>query len=179
MEFTLGVLVENQPGVLSRVAGLFSRRGFNIESLAVGPTDEPDVSRITLRCQGDERTREKLTKQLEKQIDVLEVWHLPPSRSVVRELALVKVHAGASQRQHIMQIADVFRAKVVDVGRETLILEVTGDTGKVNALLELVREFGIQEVVRTGTIAMARGSDSSYEEEDATWRPFTTTGMPM
>lgn len=157
MRHTLAVLVENHPGVLARVAGLFSRRGFNIESLAVGVTENPRISRMTIVVEGDDATLEQVSKQLNKLVNVLKVSDITPDESVSRELALVKVHADPGQRASIIQIVDVFRAKIVDVGKRTMIIEITGDEDKVNALLELLQEFGIKEVVRTGKIAMARG----------------------
>lgn len=169
MRHTLAVLVENTPGVLTRVAGLFSRRGFNIDSLTVGTTENPAVSRMTIVVEGDEYTLEQVSKQLNKLINVLKVIDLPADDSVARELALIKVHAEPSRRASIMQVVDVFRAKVVDVGRESMIVEITGDGQKVGALLELLREFGVKEVVRTGTVAMNRGPKAikaSGEEED-------------
>lgn len=183
MRQTLAVLVENRAGVLARVAGLFRRRGFNIESLAVGPTEDPSVSRMTIVVEGDDRTVQQVVRQLEKLIDVLQVEVLSPAESVSRELALIKVSAGPAQRTAVIQIVDVFRASVVDVGKETLVVEVTGEEDKVNALLELLQEYGIKEVVRTGKIALHRGAASiskPHEGEDALeWRGFSTTRMPI
>lgn len=158
MRYTLSVLVENSPGVLTRVAGLFSRRGYNIESLAVGVTQDPAVSRMTIVVEGDDRVVEQVSKQLNKLINVIKVSRMDDSESVGRELALIKVHADPQQRAHIMQIIDIFRARIVDVGRRSLIVEITGDSDKVDALLDLLKEFGVKEVVRTGKIAMSRGS---------------------
>jgi acetolactate synthase-1/3 small subunit len=156
---TLTVLVENRAGVLSRVTGLFSRRGFNIESLAVGVCEEPGMSRITIVCIGDDRQIEQVMKQLNKLIDVIKVSDLTDNDRVERELALIKVTAEpGSSRAEVMQIAEIFRAKVVDVGTKTLVLEVTGDTGKIDALETLLRQFGVKELVRTGRIAILRGS---------------------
>ena len=160
MKRTLSVLVENQPGVLSRIAGLFGRRGFNIQSLAVGVTQDPRLSRMTIVVDGDERVLEQVEKQLNKLVNVLKVSALEDPCSIGRELALVKVHAPPAQRPAIMQVVDIFRAKIVDVARRSLVIEVTGDEDKVSAIIELLREFGIMEVVRTGKIAMARGSKS-------------------
>lgn len=183
MQHTLAVLVENRAGVLARVAGLFRRRGFNIESLAVGPTEDPTVSRMTIAVDGDDRTVEQVVKQLDKLIDVLHVEALSPLETISRELALIKVRAGASQRAPVIQIADVFRANVVDVGKETLVVEVTGEQDKVDALIELLSEYGIVEVVRTGKIALSRGARAipkpSEEEEADSWRGFSTTRMPI
>jgi acetolactate synthase-1/3 small subunit len=154
----LAVLVENHPGVLARVAGLIRRRGFNIESLAVGVTDDPAISRITLVVDGDEPQIQQVIKQLSKLIEVLQVCDLDTNKSVARELALVKVTADPIRRPQVLQLASVFRANVVDVGHEALTIEVTGTHDKVEALINLAREFGIQEVVRTGVIAMERGA---------------------
>lgn len=180
MRHTLSVLVENKAGVLTRVAGLFSRRGFNIESLTVGTTDNPAISRMTIVVEGDEYTLEQVSKQLNKLINVIKVIDLPKDDSVYRELALIKVHADPQKRTGIMQIVDVFRAKVVDVGRESMIVEITGDERKVDALLELLREFGIKEIVRTGRVALARGTKivkSSKEESE--WPRSSTTRMQI
>lgn len=156
---TLSVLVENRAGVLSRVAGMFSRRGFNIESLAVGTCEEPDMSRITIVVNGDDTVVEQVMKQTNKLIDVIKVSDLTERESVERELALIKVAAEpGTSRAEILQIADIFRAQVVDVGTKTLVLQVAGDTGKIDALEKLLRQYGIKELVRTGKIAILRGS---------------------
>ena len=155
---TLSVLVENHAGVLSRVAGLFSRRGFNIDSLAVGVTENNDVSRITIVVDGDDYTVEQVEKQLNKLIDVIEIRQLDKSDSVSRELALIKVDATTETRSEIIQIVEIFRAKIVDVNKETLTVEITGPTEKIEALADMVRPFGIKEIVRTGTIAIERGT---------------------
>jgi acetolactate synthase-1/3 small subunit len=158
MKHTLAVLVENKPGVLTRVAGLFSRRGFNIESLAVGVTENPDISRMTIVVGGDDRVLEQVEKQLNKLIDVIRVSDIPVEESVNRELALIKVGVDSSTRSEVMQIVDVFRAKIVDVGAKSLIVEVTGDESKITAIEQLLRQFGVKELVRTGKIAMNRGA---------------------
>lgn len=158
MKHTLAILVENKPGVLTRVAGLFSRRGFNIESLAVGVTENADTSRITIVVSGDDRVLEQVEKQLNKLIDVIRVSDIPPDESVSRELALIKVGVDSATRAEVMQIVDVFRAKIVDVGIKSLVVEVTGDESKINAMEQLLRQFGIREMVRTGKIAMNRGA---------------------
>ena len=158
MKHTLAILVENKPGVLTRVAGLFSRRGFNIESLAVGVTENADISRMTIVVSGDDRILEQVEKQLNKLIDVIRVSDIPPEESVNRELALIKVGVDSSTRAEVMQIVDIFRAKIVDVGIKSLIIEVTGDESKINAMEQLLRQFGIKEMVRTGKIAMNRGA---------------------
>lgn len=156
---TISVLVENRAGVLSRVAGMFSRRGFNIESLAVGTCEEPDMSRITIVVNGDDSVVEQVMKQTNKLIDVIKVSDLTERESVERELALIKVAAEpGTSRAEILQIADIFRAQVVDVGSKTLVLQVAGDTEKIDALEKLLRQYGIKELVRTGKIAILRGS---------------------
>ena len=156
---TISVLVENRAGVLSRVAGMFSRRGFNIESLAVGTCEEPDMSRVTIVVNGDDSVVEQVMKQTNKLIDVIKVSDLTERESVERELALIKVAAEpGSSRAEILQIADIFRAQVVDVGSKTLVLQVAGDTEKIDALEKLLRQYGIKELVRTGKIAILRGS---------------------
>lgn len=180
MRHTLAVLVENRAGVLARVANLFRRRGFNIESLAVGPTEDPTISRMTIVVEGDDRTVDQAVKQLDKLIDVLRVEALEPEETVARELALIKVAAQAEHRSAVIQIVDVFRANVVDVGKEALVIEVAGEEHKVNALLELLQDYGIMEVVRTGKIALNRGPKSiQYVEEENEWRGFSTTKMPI
>lgn len=155
---TLSVLVENHPGVLSRVAGLFSRRGFNIDSLAVGITENPEVSRITIVVDGDEYTVEQVSKQLNKLIDVIKIKQLEKADSVSRELALIKVAANATTRSEIVQIVEIFRANIVDVSKSTLTIEISGGTDKVAALEDMLKQFGIKEIVRTGTIAIERGN---------------------
>lgn len=155
---TLSVLVENHAGVLSRVAGLFSRRGFNIDSLAVGVTENPEISRMTIVVNGDDNTVEQVCKQLNKLIDVIKVRQLDSSDSVERELALIKVEANAATRSEIIQIVEVFRAKIVDISKNTLTIEASGGVEKVGALENMLRQFGIKEIVRTGTIAIQRGN---------------------
>jgi len=154
---TIAVLVENKFGVLSRVAGLFSARGYNIESLSVGETLDPTVSRMTLVVTGDEFVIEQVIKQLHKLIDVIKVTDLTEESHVEREMVLVRVNAEPANRAEILRTADIFRAKVVDVTPATFTLEVTGDEQKITAIVELLRPFGIQEVVRTGKVAIARG----------------------
>lgn len=158
MRHTLAVLVENNPGVLARVAGLFRRRGFNIESLTVGETEDPAVSRMTIVVEGDERVLEQVTKQLRKLIEVLKVQDITKEEHVDRELVLLKVNAEPARRAEIIQIVEIFRAHIVDIGRKTLIVEVTGDKGKVRALVNALEPFGIRELVRTGKVAMLRGT---------------------
>jgi len=157
MKHTLAVLVENKSGVLSRVAALFSRRGYNIDSLAVGVTEDPDISRITIVVHGDDHVLEQVTKQLNKLIDVIKVSDIGSDDAVERELALIKVSADVSTRSEIIQIADIFRARIVDVAPKSMTVEVTGDEGKIQAIEKLLRQFGIKEMVRTGKIAMVRG----------------------
>ena len=157
MRHTLAVLVENNPGVLARVAGLFSRRGFNIDSLAVGRTESPDVSRMTIVVEGDARILEQVNKQLHKLVDVIKINDITADEYVDRELVLIKVSVDPAQRGEVMQIADVFRARIVDLGRKTVTLECTGNDGKINAFEESLRPYGIKELVRTGKIAMLRG----------------------
>ncbi|HMB45381.1 MAG TPA: acetolactate synthase small subunit [Candidatus Methanoperedens sp.] len=165
MKHTLAILVENKPGVLTRVAGLFSRRGFNIESLAVGVTENLDTSRITIVVTGDDNILEQVEKQLNKLIDVIRVSDIPAQDSVNRELALIKVGVDSTTRAEVMQIVDIFRAKIVDVGIKSLVIEVTGDESKINAIEQLLRQFGIREMVRTGKIAMNRGAKVVQSEK--------------
>ncbi len=155
---TLSVLVENAPGVLTRVAGLFARRGFNIDSLAVGRTDRPDVSRMTIVVEGDKRIIEQVTKQLHKLIDVIKISNITEDEYVDRELVMIKVAAEPSQRVEIIHIAGVFRARVVDLGSKTITFECTGNAGKIDAFEESLRPYGIKELVRAGKIAILRGS---------------------
>lgn len=157
MKHTLAILVENHPGVLSKVAGLFSRRGFNIESLAVGVTEDPKVSRMTIVVDGDEYIIEQVSKQLNKLIDVVKVWDIS-SDSVMRELSLIKVYAPPAVRNEIIEVIKIFRARIVDVNNNGMSIEITGDSEKIAAVEEVLRPYGIKEMVRTGTIAMERGS---------------------
>lgn len=154
---TLSVLVANKPGVLTHVSGLFSRRGYNIDSLTVGVTDNPDISRMTIVAHGDEQVIEQVTKQLNKLIDIIKVVEISAQESVDRELALIKVNAKAQNRAEIIQIVDIFRAKIVDVSPESVVIEITGAGDKIDALEELMRPFGIKEMVRTGKVALIRG----------------------
>lgn len=160
MKHTLAVLVENRYGVLSRVAGLFARRGYNIDSLAVGVTEDPTISRITIVVRGDDLVLEQVTKQLNKLIDVIRVTDLGSEDTVERELALIKVNADVNNRSEIMQIADIFRAKIIDVASKSMVIEVTGDENKIKAIEQLLKPFGIKEMVRTGKIALRRGPKS-------------------
>lgn len=170
MKYVLGVLVENHPGVLSKVAGLFSRRGFNIDSLAVGVTEDPEISRITIVVDGDEYIVEQVTKQLNKLIDVIKVAIIGED-SISRELALIKVRATPATRNEIIEIVNIFRAKVVDINKNSVIIEITGDSKKIGALEEMLNDFGILEMVRTGNISIDRGLKmvkyiNSKNEED-------------
>lgn len=161
MQHTITVLVENRPGVLARVSGLFARRGFNIESLAVSITDDPTVSRMTIVSTGDDSTLDQINKQTFKLIDVIKVVDYSQIPIVERELALIKVSAEAEQRAAIMQIVDVFRAKIIDISESSFTIEVTGGIDKVDAIESLLAPYGIREVVRTGKIAMARGAHTA------------------
>lgn len=156
---TIAVIVENRPGVLFRVAGLFSRRGFNIESLAVGETEDPELSRMTIVVEGDDDVLEQIIKQLYKLIDVLKVYELSNIEAVDRELVLIKVAASENTRHEIMQIVDIFRAKIVDLGENAVIVEATGDSKKIDAIEEMFKKFGIREMVRTGKVSLARSAE--------------------
>jgi acetolactate synthase-1/3 small subunit len=153
----LSILVENKPGVLTRIAGLFARRGFNIDTLAVGPTDDETISRITLTLDGAVHPIDQVTKQLHKLINVLKIRDLEPDKTLARELALFKVNADGSARAEVMQICEIFRAKIVDVTKRSVVIEVTGTYEKVEAFERLVRPFGLIEMARTGEIAVSRG----------------------
>ncbi|MEN6356076.1 MAG: acetolactate synthase small subunit [Armatimonadota bacterium] len=158
MQHTITVLVENKPGVLARVSGLFARRGFNIESLAVSITDDPTISRMSIVVSGDDSILDQINKQTDKLIDVIKVIDYVDTPIVERELAMIKVNAENMQRAEIMQIVDIFHAKIIDISETTFTIEVTGNTDKVDAIERLLAPFGIKEMVRTGMIAMARGS---------------------
>ncbi len=160
MKHTISVLVENKPGVLARVSGLFARRGFNIHSLAVGTTESPNISRMTIVVELPERPLEHVTKQLYKLINVLKVIELDPALAVERELMLIKIRAVAEVRGKIIELADVFRAKILDVAADALTVEVTGSPDKLQAFEDLVTGYGIIELVKTGRVALARGSKS-------------------
>jgi acetolactate synthase-1/3 small subunit len=155
---TLSVLVENKPAVLARISGLFARRGFNIDSLAVGETEDPRVSRMTIVVSVEGKPLEQITKQLHKLINVLKIAELPLEASVERELALIKVHAEAAKRSEILGIVEIFRAKITDVDIETVMIEATGTPDKIASLEQLLDPYGIVEMVRTGRVALARGS---------------------
>ena len=153
----LSILVENKPGVLTRIAGLFARRGFNIDTLAVGPTDDPTLSRITLTLDGAMHPIDQVTKQLHKLVNVIKIRDLEPDETVARELALFKISADSDSRAEIMQFADIFRGKVIDVSKRSVTIEVTGTDDKIEAFERMVRPFGLIEMVRTGEIAISRG----------------------
>ena len=155
---TISALVENKPGVLARISGLFSRRGFNIESLAVGATQDPVLSRMTIVVEGDDRTIEQVTKQLNKLIDVVKVSDLTTLETVDRELTLLKVSVEPAQRLEVMQLAETFRGKVVDVADRSLIIEITGTQEKIAAMERLLKRYGIIEIMRTGKVVLVRGS---------------------
>ena len=158
MKHNIAVIVENKSGVLTRIAGLFSRRSFNIDSLSVGTTDNPDYSRMTITVQGDRDVLEQVIKQLSKLINVIRVTELDPSESLERELAVIKVSVDRENRSEIMQIVNIFRARIIDVSQRSMIIEVTGDEEKVEAIIQLLRQFGIKELARTGKVSMIRGA---------------------
>ncbi len=163
MKHTLSVLVEDEAGVLTRIAGLFARRGFNIESLAVGQAEQDGVSRITMVDTGDDRVIEQLTKQLYKLVNVLKIQDITEIPCVERELMLLKVNATSSTRSEIVELAGIFRARVVDVAEDSLTLEVVGDPGKMVAIVQVLEKFGLREVARTGKIALTRESGVNTE----------------
>lgn len=164
MTHILSVLVRNKPGVLTRIAGLFSRRNFNIESLNVGETEDPEFSRMTIVVEGNEETLEQVVKQLHKLIDVIKINELDQDNIVDRDLALIRVKCPRKQRSEVIQIADTFRAKVVDVATDSLMIEATGAEEKIEAIIEILRDFGIEEIVRTGIIALGRGQSQQQRE---------------
>jgi acetolactate synthase-1/3 small subunit len=153
----LSILVENKPGVLTRIAGLFARRGFNIDTLAVGPTDDPTLSRITLTLDGAMHPIDQVTKQLHKLVNVIKIRDLEPTETVARELALFKIAADGASRGEVMQIVEIFRGKIIDVSKRSVIVEVTGSWDKIEAFERMVRPFGLIEMARTGEIAISRG----------------------
>ncbi|HET6817881.1 MAG TPA: acetolactate synthase small subunit [Mycobacteriales bacterium] len=170
---TLSVLVENKPGVLARVAGLFSRRGFNIDSLAVGPTEHGDISRMTIVVNVEELPLEQVTKQLNKLVNVIKIVELDPDASVQRELLLVKVKADLATRSHVLETVNLFRAKVVDVAPDAVTIEATGTADKLDALIRVLEPFGIKELVQSGMVAVGRGSRSITDRN--TLRPVERT----
>jgi len=157
MKHILSVLVENKPGVLVRISGLFSRRGFNIETLAVGPTDNEKFSRMTIVLDAEEHCLEQIMKQLHKLINVVKITEFKHGQAVNRELVLYRVKASAKNRAHILEIADIFRAKIIDVSKGNVIIEATGTRTKLQAMEDLLKEYGILELARTGKIALSRG----------------------
>ena len=157
---TLSVLVENKPGVLARISGLFSRRGFNIDSLAVGPTEHPEISRITIVVGVEDLPLEQVTKQLNKLVNVLKIVELDPASSVQRELVLIKVRADAETRSQVLETVQLFRAKVVDVAPDAVTIEATGNRDKLEALIRVLEPFGIKELVQSGMVAIGRGARS-------------------
>ncbi|MEH2391947.1 MAG: acetolactate synthase small subunit [Nostoc sp.] len=163
MKHTLSVLVEDEAGVLSRISSLFARRGFNIESLAVGPAEQGGVTRITMVIPGDDRIIEQLTKQLYKLVNVLKVQDITETPCVERELMLLKVNATSSNRSEVIELSQIFRARVVDVAEDSLTLEVVGDPGKMVAIVQVLQKFGLREIVRTGKIALTRESGVNTE----------------
>ncbi|GMU93833.1 MAG: acetolactate synthase small subunit [Candidatus Hydrogenedentota bacterium] len=156
MKHTISVLVENHFGVLARVSGLFSARGYNIDSLCVGETEDPTASRMTVVVEGDDRVLEQIVKQLKKLVEVIDVIDLTRESFVERELVMVKIGVNNSQRTSVIEVAGIFRAKVVDLSPEAMIIEATGSEGKIKAFIDMMRPFGIKELVRTGKIAVAR-----------------------
>jgi acetolactate synthase-1/3 small subunit len=157
---TLSVLVENKPGVLARIASLFSRRGFNIDSLAVGPTEHPEISRMTIAVNVEGNPLEQVTKQLNKLVNVIKIVELEPATSVQRELLLVKVKADLENRSHVLETVQLFRAKVIDVSTDSVTVEATGSADKLAALLRMLEPFGVKELVQSGMVAIGRGPRS-------------------
>lgn len=156
----LSVFVRNQYGVLARISSMFRRRGFNIDTLTVGATEDPDYSRMTVTFDGDNAIKNQIIRQLEKMPDVVRITELLKGESVSRELVLIKIKNSKDTRQDIMSVVDIFRAKIVDYGTEAMTIEITGETSKIDAFVELVKEFGIIEMCRTGIVSLQRGSDS-------------------
>jgi len=162
----ISILVENKPGVLHTIANLFRRRNFNIESITVGPTQEPDTSRMTITINGDEKTIDQVVKQVAKQIDVLKVSELEPGHFVMRELALIKVNVpNSKERSDIINCVDVFRCRIIDVSTDSLTVEITGTPDKIDAFLNLMKSYGVLELARTGITALARGAKSIRIDE--------------
>jgi acetolactate synthase-1/3 small subunit len=172
---TLSVLVEDKPGVLARIAGLFSRRGFNIESLAVGPTEHPDISRMTIAVNVEDSPLEQVTKQLNKLVEVIKIVELDPESSVTRELILVKVAATAENRGQVLDTVQLFRAKVIDVASDAITVQITGNAGKIADFLRIMEPFGIRELVQSGMVAIGRGSRSISERSQ---RPVAVPAPP-
>jgi acetolactate synthase-1/3 small subunit len=167
---TIVAIVQDKPGVLNRMVSLFRRRGFNIESIAVGHSEEPHLSRVTISVDGSNAMVEQVRKQLDKLIDVVRISDITGEKITVRELAMVKVKAGSASRGEIIEIADIFRANIVDVASDTLTIEITGDEDKIDSMLKLLRGFGIKEIARTGRIAMVRGNIGASPAREKTAR---------
>ena len=157
MKHTLSALVENKSGVLARISTLFAARGYNIDSLTVGETEDPSVSRMTITVRGDSKILEQIEKQLNKLVDIIKVFEYSETKHIERDMALIKVQANKTNRSEILQIVDIFRADIIDVCHETLMVEITGDEEKIQALIDMLKPFGIKEMVRTGIVAMASG----------------------
>ena len=172
---TLSVLVENKPGVLARIAGLFSRRGFNIDSLAVGPTEHPEISRMTIVVNVEDSPLEQVTKQLNKLVEVIKIVELDGAASVSRELLLVKVKADATTRGQVLEVVQLFKAKVVDVATDAITVQVVGNQDKLNDFLRIVEPFGVRELVQSGVVAIGRGSRSISERN---LRPVSVSAPP-
>ena len=170
---TLSVLVENKPGVLARIAALFSRRGFNIDSLAVGPTEHPEISRMTIVVSVEESPLEQVTKQLNKLVEVIKIVELDPEQSVARELLMVKIKADSDTRGQVLEIVQLFKAKVVDVATDAVTVQVTGNQGKLEDFLRIVEPFGVRELVQSGMVAIGRGGRSIT---DRTLKPVPVPG---
>lgn len=162
--YVLSVLVNNHSGVLSRVAGLFSRRGFNIDSLTVSETENPKMSRMTIAVRGDHAILEQITKQLAKLVDVLHISEQKPGSAVYRDLVLIKVNASNEDRSDVIGIADIFKAKIIDVASETVTMQITGDQDKIDAFVQLLSPYGIREIVRTGLTAIGRGNKTVSDD---------------
>ena len=170
MKHTLSVLVENKPGALTRVTSMFARRGYNIESLAVGPTERPDISRLTLRVDCSEHSLEQIEKQMHKLVNVLRVRELEPGEAVERELALISVAALPDKRAELMALAEVFQARVADVGADSMVFEIVGEPEEIDSFEELVRPHGVKELVRTGRIGLARAGRSGSRPRQHVFR---------
>ncbi len=179
LKHTIVAQVEDKPGVLARVVGMFRRRGFNIASLAVGYSEVPNQSRMTFVVEGDDATVEQVVKQLNKLIEVVRVSDISEQEAVYRELALVKVRANSQTRGEIVQLVDIFRGGIVDVGPDTLVIEVTGDEDKINSLYELLKPFGVREIMRTGRVAMTRGLAGARASKEARVRRNGTRSGKM
>ncbi|MBK5241755.1 acetolactate synthase small subunit [Clostridium sp.] len=158
-KYILSVLVENHPGVLSKISGLFTRRGYNIDSLSVSITEDPSISRMTIVLQGDAQITEQIVKQLNKLIDVIKILELNHEKTVSRELALIKVTADQSKRSAVTEMVNIFRCNIIDMDAKSMIIEITGDEEKISAFVELIRPYGIKEVVRTGLVVLQRGAE--------------------